>query len=120
MLYHSDDDIAFFAAGFETTTAPVAAMLVEGVPDNLSLLLSGRLTWPAVAMLLDSGAARETYQKALAIDPSYLPAIKALKLIYYLDKEYDDYLEMMAQEAEHTEDVEEKTRLFHEIGEAAR
>jgi len=47
--------VVFFAAGFETTTAPVAAMLVEGVPDNLSVLLSGRLTWPAVAMLLDSG-----------------------------------------------------------------
>jgi len=50
-----DQRIVFFAAGFETTTAPVAAMLAEGVPDNLSLLLSGRLTWPAVAMLLQSG-----------------------------------------------------------------
>ena len=49
--------VVFFAAGFETTTAPVAAMLVEGVPDNLFLLMSGRLTWPAVAMLLDSGEA---------------------------------------------------------------
>jgi len=29
-------------------------MAVEGVADNLLLLLSGRLTWPAVAMLLDS------------------------------------------------------------------
>jgi len=48
--------VVFFAAGFETTTAPVAAMLLEGVPANLSLLLSGRLTWPAVAMLLDSEA----------------------------------------------------------------
>ena len=46
--------VVFFAAGFETTTAPVAAMMVEGVPDNLSILLSGRLTWPAVAMLLES------------------------------------------------------------------
>ena len=46
--------VVFFAAGFETTTAPVAAMLAQGVPDNLSLLLSGRLTWPAVAMLLES------------------------------------------------------------------
>jgi hydrogenase expression/formation protein HypD len=46
----------FFAAGFETTTAPVAAMLSEGVPRNLSVLLVGRRTWPAVAMLLDSGA----------------------------------------------------------------
>jgi hydrogenase expression/formation protein HypD len=47
--------VVFFAAGFETTTAPVAAMLVEGVPGNLSVLLSGRLTWPAVSMLLESG-----------------------------------------------------------------
>ncbi|WP_231295332.1 hydrogenase formation protein HypD [Acidiphilium cryptum] len=44
--------VVFFVAGFETTTAPVAAMLAEGVPDNLSVLLAARLTWPAVAMLL--------------------------------------------------------------------
>lgn len=54
---HPEKPVIFFAAGFETTTAPVAAMLVEGVPDNLFVLLSGRLTWPAVAMLLDSGEA---------------------------------------------------------------
>ena len=36
--------VVFFAAGFETTTAPVAAMLVEGVPGNLFLLLSGWFT----------------------------------------------------------------------------
>ena len=46
--------VVFFAAGFETTTAPVAAMLAEGVPENLFVLLSGRLTWPAIAVLLDS------------------------------------------------------------------
>ncbi len=46
--------VVFFAAGFETTTAPVAALLAEGAPANLSILLSGRLTWPAVAMLLAS------------------------------------------------------------------
>lgn len=50
-------EVVFFAAGFETTTAPVAAMIAEGVPPNLSILLSGRRTWPAVAMLLDSEAA---------------------------------------------------------------
>jgi hydrogenase expression/formation protein HypD len=50
-------EVVFFAAGFETTTAPVAALLVQGIPDNLSILLSGRLTWPAVAMLLNSGQA---------------------------------------------------------------
>jgi hydrogenase expression/formation protein HypD len=47
-------EVVFFAAGFETTTAPVAAMLAQGVPENLSVLLSGRLTWPAVALLLGS------------------------------------------------------------------
>ena len=51
---HADKPVIFFAAGFETTTAPTAALLVEGVPDNLFILLSGRLTWPAVAMLLAS------------------------------------------------------------------
>ena len=51
---HADKPVIFFAAGFETTTAPTAALLVEGVPDNLFILLSGRLTWPAVAMLLES------------------------------------------------------------------
>ena len=34
-----DRQVVFFAAGFETTTAPIAAMLAEGVPDNLSILL---------------------------------------------------------------------------------
>jgi len=51
---HPDDTIVFFAAGFETTTAPTAAMIAQGIPDNLLLLLSGRLTWPAIALLLDS------------------------------------------------------------------
>jgi hydrogenase expression/formation protein HypD len=56
-----DKEIVFFAAGFETTTAPVAGLIAHGVetgwPPNLSILLSGRLTWPAVALLLDSGEA---------------------------------------------------------------
>ena len=46
--------VVFFAAGFETTTAPVAGMVAQGLPENLTILLSGRLTWPAVAMLLGS------------------------------------------------------------------
>ncbi|MGZ5001126.1 MAG: hydrogenase formation protein HypD, partial [Methylomonas sp.] len=32
--------VVFFAAGFETTIAPVAGMIAEGIPDNLLLLLS--------------------------------------------------------------------------------
>lgn len=52
-----DKPVVFFAAGFETTITPVAAMLAQGAPKNLLVLLSGRLTWPAVALLLDSGEA---------------------------------------------------------------
>ncbi|MCW8839681.1 MAG: hydrogenase formation protein HypD [Gammaproteobacteria bacterium] len=47
--------VVFLAAGFETTTAPLAAQVLQGLPENLLLLMAGRLTWPAVAMLLQSG-----------------------------------------------------------------
>ena len=53
-LRHPGREVVFFAAGFETTMAPVAASLLEGAPENLSVLLAGRLTWPAVRMLLES------------------------------------------------------------------
>ncbi len=49
-----DRPVVFLAAGFETTTAPLAALLSQGAPENLLLIEAGRLTWPAVAMLLDS------------------------------------------------------------------
>jgi hydrogenase expression/formation protein HypD len=51
-----DRRVVFFVAGFETTAAPVAAMIEEGLPDNLSLLMAVRRTWPAVALLLQSEA----------------------------------------------------------------
>jgi hydrogenase expression/formation protein HypD len=63
--------VVFFAAGFETTTAPVAAMVAQGIPGNLSILLSGRLTRPAVAMLLDTG---ETSFNAL-IAPGHVATV---------------------------------------------
>jgi hydrogenase expression/formation protein HypD len=50
--------LVFFAAGFETTMAPIAAMLADTrLPDNLFVLLAGRRTWPAVAYLLEAGQA---------------------------------------------------------------
>lgn len=44
--------VVFFAAGFETTFAPIAALWQHGVPDNLFLWSAGRLTQPAVRLLL--------------------------------------------------------------------
>lgn len=49
--------VIFHAVGFETTLAPTAALVAEGLPANLFILMSGRLTWPAVAMLLQSADA---------------------------------------------------------------
>lgn len=51
---HPNRPIIFHAVGFETTLAPIAAMIAEGLPPNLYILMSGRLTWPAVADLLQS------------------------------------------------------------------
>ena len=50
---HPEQTVVFFMAGFETTTAPTAAFIAEGIPDNLFLFLAARRTWPAVAQLLD-------------------------------------------------------------------
>jgi len=67
--------VIFFAAGFETTTAPVAGLIAQGLsqglPPNMTVLLSGRLTWPAVAMLLDS----ETPGFDALIAPGHVSAI---------------------------------------------
>lgn len=70
---HADKTIVFFAAGFETTMAPVAAMLAAGAPDNLKVLLSGRLTWPAVSMLLKSGKASGEIPYELTFDALVAP-----------------------------------------------
>jgi len=64
-------EVVFFAAGFETTTAPVAGLLTQDLPPNLSVLLSARLTWPAVAMLLDS----ETPGFDALIAPGHVAAV---------------------------------------------
>ncbi|WP_075186435.1 hydrogenase formation protein HypD [Teredinibacter haidensis] len=55
-LANPERTIVFFAAGFETTMAPVAALVYEryrgSLPKNIQFLISGRRTWPAVARLL--------------------------------------------------------------------
>jgi len=48
-----DGDVTFFAVGFETTTPMTAAILLDGPPDNLSILLSHKLIPPALAALSD-------------------------------------------------------------------
>ncbi len=48
-----DKKVVFFSIGFETTTAPTAAILEMGVPDNLFILSSHRLTPRIMQLLVD-------------------------------------------------------------------
>ncbi len=48
---HRDKKIIFFSIGFETTTAPTAAILESGIPENLYILSSHRLT-PTIMEIL--------------------------------------------------------------------
>lgn len=56
--------VVFLVVGFEPTLALIAAMVAEGVPDNLLFLLAGRRTWPIVAHMLSCG---EPYFDALIV-----------------------------------------------------
>ena len=67
-------------------------------------------------MLMDSGAAKGCYQRALQINPAYVPALAALKDIAAADKDWDTYVRYMVEEAEATEDPETKTELLYEAG----
>ncbi|MCR4403868.1 MAG: hydrogenase formation protein HypD [Candidatus Acetothermia bacterium] len=48
----TDREVVFFAVGFETTAPTVAAAMLDGVPENFSLLVSHKLIPPAMAALV--------------------------------------------------------------------
>ncbi len=54
LLAQSDPrrEMVFFAAGFETLLAPFAGMVLEGLPENLTVLLCGRRAEPLLEQLL--------------------------------------------------------------------
>lgn len=47
-----DRQMVYFVAGFETLLAPLAGMILEGLPPNLSVLLCGRRAEPLIESLL--------------------------------------------------------------------
>ncbi|HEX8439664.1 tetratricopeptide repeat protein [Archangium sp.] len=66
-------------------------------------------------MLMDTGSARSCYQQALAIDPSHLLSIRALKGIQEQEKDWDGYEQTLLQESQQTEDGEAKARALLEV-----
>lgn len=63
-------------------------------------------------MLIDAGSARRCYLEALRIDPAYLPAIRALKGIYEIEKDWENYEKALLEEARQTEDSQERSEAF--------
>ncbi len=66
-------------------------------------------------MLLDQPAAKQSYLKALQIEPSYLPTIRSLKGIYEGEKDWDRYLQTLVQEAESTPDLGERAQAWLQV-----
>jgi tetratricopeptide (TPR) repeat protein len=67
-------------------------------------------------MLLDTAAAKESYGKALQIDPGCLAAIRAMKGIFERERNQGAFLEQLVSEARYSEDPAEQTRLLTELG----
>jgi hydrogenase expression/formation protein HypD len=51
----TDKEVVFFGVGFETSSAPVSALLYQDPPENFSILTSLKRTSPAVEALLRIG-----------------------------------------------------------------
>ena len=51
-------------------------------------------------MLIDAGSAKRCYLEALRIDAAYLPAIRALKGIYELERDFESYEKALIEEAQ--------------------
>ena len=67
-------------------------------------------------MLIDAGSAKRCYLEALRIDAAYLPAIRALKGIYQLERDFENYEKALVEEARQTEEPQARAEAFVEVG----
>ena len=66
-------------------------------------------------MMQDLGAAKAAYQAVLAIDPGYLPSIRALKGVQAQEQDWTGFEATAMQEARSSEDPEAKARALLQI-----
>lgn len=90
------------------------AQLAGATPEGVELYY--RIGKINEEMLLDVGSAKDAYSSALGLDPSYLPAIRALKDVALSRKEHDEYLKWLRAEASYTDDEPERTELHTAAG----
>jgi hydrogenase expression/formation protein HypD len=81
---HPDLEVVFMAVGFETTAPSTAAAIVKGVPANLSILNTHKLTPPAVGALIAMGEV----QLDGFIQPGHVTAITGLNVWEFISTEY--------------------------------
>jgi tetratricopeptide (TPR) repeat protein len=67
-------------------------------------------------MLLDPASAKEAYGRALQFDPGHLVSLRALRALAEREHDRDRFLELLIDEARYVPEVEEKTRLYTQVG----
>ncbi len=66
--------------------------------------------------LSDRESAKAVYDRMLALDPTFVPALQALRKYYAAVEDWPKFLETLAQEKQYVEDAEERGRLMYEEG----
>jgi golgin subfamily B member 1 len=88
---------------------------VAGVGEE-AVTLQHRMGHIHLEMLLDRGRAKTCFERAIELDPGHLASRRALKEIAEQDEDWSGYLDALVEEARHTDDLAEKTRLLHQAG----
>lgn len=81
----TDNEVVFMSVGFETTTPLTASVILDGPPDNFSILSCHRLIPPAMKALLEMGE----LQIDGFIDPGHVSTIIGTRPYEFISKEYD-------------------------------
>jgi tetratricopeptide (TPR) repeat protein len=70
-------------------------------------------------MLMDKEAAKTAYQRALNLDPSFAPAMRSLRHVYFDEGNFSEVIQLQAQEAEYSENKNEAAQLLQQAAETA-
>lgn len=90
------------------------AQVIGGTPEAVELWY--RMGKINEDMLIDPTNAKRCFVEALKIDAAYLPAIRSLKGIYELERDWENFEKALIEEARQTEDTEARAAAWVEVG----
>lgn len=70
--------------------------------------------------LVQIDRAKDSYRQALEFQPNYLPAIRSLKVIHFLQRDWEGVIKLAMQEERVTEEPQGKANIFCEVGKLYR